>query len=228
MRIYTRFIQITLLLLSFNVLAVPVLQLGPDPDDGGATYDVTTDTWVFSQSTTGFSFFAYNLGDEGLTAYLAFSVMPKSMSDLFDIAVSDDGGALTIFEEGFGAPPFDDPNGLAPHGIFDTWTEVYHLDFNGPKITVIDIQPPEPGDTAGSADGYTELITVEINSWGPALTGIHVDMFTVNSSNQITDFSPFSHDGEVSISVPEPSMLSPALVLLGLTVMVGVRRKHRR
>lgn len=89
-------------LLSFNVYAIPVLQIGPDAldpsdptntSDSGAIYvGGGDDTWYLSNDGSGFSFNAYNTGKEGLTAYLVFAATPELTDtniDYFDLTVSD-------------------------------------------------------------------------------------------------------------------------------------------
>ena len=48
---------------------------------------------------------------------------------MFDVAVSDDSGALTMVASGFGGLPFVD--NTAPHGIYPTYFEMYEFRFDG-------------------------------------------------------------------------------------------------
>jgi hypothetical protein len=213
--------------------AVPNLQLGPDPTDSGAAYDNSTQTWLLGGSgSNDFSFTAYNLGQEGATAYLVFSAVPQLTTDVFDLVVSDDNGSLTLYDSGFGTPPFEDPNSLAPHGIYDTWSEIYEITFDGPTITVPDTQP----GTSGTATGYLEQIYVGIISKDAALTGIHIDMFTAYwdaemNKDIVTSFAPFSHDAEFStVPLPPTEVPIPAAVWLfgsGLLGLVGISGRKK-
>jgi hypothetical protein len=196
--------------------AVPVLQLGPDGSNNSPYYDTTTDTWMLSPSGGSFSFDAYNL--DGGTAYLIFAAMPQTKTDAFDINVSGDSGALTMTSSGYGTPPFSDPNSLAPHGIYDTWSEIYQINFDGSQTTVYDTQP---GQT-GSALGYSETVNVDINSMLAGTTGIHVDLFTMDDQGQVTHFAPYSHDLS---TVPVPAAVW--LFGSGLLGLVGVARRRR-
>lgn len=200
---------------AFGAQAVNVLQIGPDGSTGGS-YNNTTDTWEFSGSGS-FSFNAYNL--EGGMAYLVFAAVPQTTDDLFDITVSDDSGALSLFWSGYGTPPVTDPNKLAPHGIYSTWSEVYAINFDGPLVQVCDTQPGQTGCT----DGYAENVTVAINDLLDGLTGIHIDLFTIDGQGQVTHFAPNSHDGEYLVPVPAAVWLFGS----GLIGLAGIARRKR-
>ena len=216
-------LTIVVSLVSSVAYAVPVLQLGPDSTTGG-TYDATTQTWAFDASSSSFTFNAYNLN--GGSAYLVFAAIPEFTTDAFDISVSDDSGVLSLFDSGYGTPPFEDPNSIAPHGIYDTYSEIYEINFDGLLGTVFDTQPGQNG----SANGYTENILVNILSADMDLTGIHIDLFTVdwdatNSKKIVTNFAPFSHDAQIQV-VPLPA--AAWLFGAGLIAIAGMLRRRAR
>jgi hypothetical protein len=143
--------------------------------------------------------------------------------DAFDISIS----GASLVDSGWGNPPLQDSNSMSPHGIFDTYFEIYEFKFDGPIGTIYDTQPGE----TGSGDGYTESFNITINSLLDGVTGIHFDLFTVNGtswypSNTTTDkflvnsFAPYSHDAEWN--VPEPGILA----LLGIGLLgLSLRKK---
>jgi len=211
-------------ILSTAASAVPVLQLGPDTATGG-TYDASSQTWLFDATSSSFSFDAYNLN--GGTAYLVFAAVPELTADVFDISVSDDSGVISLFDSGYGTPPFEDPNSLAPHGIYDTWSEIYEINFDGPLVTVFDTQPGE----TGSAAGYSENILVNILGADANLTGLHIDLFTTdwdatNTKKIVTDFAPFSHDAQVQNVQVVPVPAAMWLFGSGLIGLAGFARKR--
>lgn len=219
-------------LLSFNVYAIPVLQIGPDALDSGATYvGGGDDTWYLSNDGSSFSFNAYNTGTYGQTAYLVFAATPKLIDpniNYFDVTASDGDNFLTMVESGVGTPPILDTNSIAPHDIFETYYEVFELTFNGSLTQIGNTEPNGLG--GGSADGYYENISVLFNILNADVTGIHVDMFTIDGTwsdavedkKLVTAFAPFSHDAQVSL-VPVPA--AAWLFGSGLIGLVGVARR---
>ncbi len=137
--------------LATPVMAVPSLQVGDA--DGGVCDSYNTST---EDCMVGGSFSVTSL--EAGAGYIVFGAVPVTMSDTFDIAPSGDTGVLTLVQSGFGAPPFEDSNSLPSHGIFDTYVEVYALDFNTAG-TVFNTQPGYPGD---SASGFIEIIDINL------------------------------------------------------------------
>ncbi len=145
-----------------TVHALPSLQLGPG--SGSWSYDTSTDTWI--AGTNPLNLFAYansdgagasgdfaweTAGASDRYAYLVVSAVPMINYDGFDVSVSNDGASLPVLTSGFGAPPIEDGNSLSPHGIFDTWFEIYEFQFDGSEGTITDTQPGQ----SGSGDGYS-------------------------------------------------------------------------
>jgi len=230
--------------------AIPALQLGPDSGDPGWSYDASTQTWVYNGGSSldlvayanataadgGNGDYAWNaLGATDQFAYLVVAAVPDLGDiDAFDITVS---GALLV-DTGYGAPPIQDTNSLAPHGIFDTYFEIYEFQFNGPFTQISDTQP---GQT-GTGVGYTETIGIDINSILDGLTGIHFDLFTISGDgifdpfdtsqdkNLVEAFAPFSHDAQVTTGEPPAAVPVPAAVWLfgsGLIGLVGISRRKK-
>ena len=232
---------------SSMAMALPSLQLGPDPGNPGA-WDyvagsiVNEDTWVTSDSD--FDLMAYALDSAWVSgvpgyAYLAASAVPNidvnPWPGTLDVTVAAGAQTLGIYTSGIGSPPAADPNSLASHGVFDTYYEVYEFLFEE-SGTVYDIQPGE----TGSAPGYSQELKINIGSLLAGSTGVHFDLFTVNTATgkwNLGDpdpdkklaysFAPFSHDAEHrSNNIPEPNM--PGLLaigLLGLGIARGIKGK---
>lgn len=216
-------------LLSFNVYAVPVLQIGPDVLDTGATYNTVDDTWYLSNDGSSFSFTAYNKGNYGLTAYLVFAATPKLTDtniDYFDLLVSGDSGNLAQVDSGVGKDLLADDD-IPSHSIFGTYYEVFELKFDGASTS---IGNTEPGNDNDSATGYYENISVLFNNVNIDVTGIHVDLITVDTENwddatKITKTAPFSHDVETTITTVVPVPAAAWLFASGLIGLVGVARR---
>ncbi len=200
-----------------SAAAVPSLQIG-DADGGVCdSYNTFTEDCIVSGT---FSVTSLEAG----AGYVVFGAVPSAADDTFTIAPSIGGTSLALVQSGFGAPPLEDSNNLAPHGIFDTYFEVYRLDFTT-VATVFNTQPGHPGD---STLGYIEFIDLNLS----ALTdGLHIDLFRCSTGSvevgdciiaQGTDFAPFSHDGTY---VPVPAAVW--LFGSGLLGLVGVARRKR-
>ena len=218
-----------------NAAAIPSLQLGPGA--GSWSYDLTTQTWVTTDNplqlaatanaTTadgGNGAYAWDTLGSSQLAYLVVSAVPKTAlsepPELFDITVENDAGTLSLFASGNGAPPLSDPNDLAPHGIFDTYFEIYEFNFDGALVGISDTQP---GGT-GTGMGYLELFDITINSLADSVSSLHFDLYTVQTADPglVEAFAPFSHDAD---AVPEPSS---ALLfgVGGLVASVALRRRR--
>jgi len=197
-------------------MAVPSLQIG-DADGGVCnSYD------SFSQDCLVGDLFSVTSLEAG-AAYLVFGAVPMTTSDTFTLAPSDDNGALTLVQSGSGAPPFEDPNSLPSHGIFDTYFEVYRFDFDDAATTIFNTQP---GSLVGSASGYIEYIDMNLSS---LTDGLHIDLFRCSTGSveggdcmisQGIDFAPFSHDATY---VPVPAAIW--LFGSGLLGLVAVSRR---
>jgi hypothetical protein len=207
----------SLMLFGSSAMAIPSLQIG-DADGGVCNaYDITAEDCLVDGQFTVTSL-------EAGAAYVVFGAVPATTSDTFTIDPMIGGSSLALVESGYGTPPFEDPNSLAPHGIFDTYVEVYRLDFTNPG-TVYNTQPGNEGDMA---PGYIELIDLNLTA---LFEGLHIDLFRCSTGSvegdncQITngnDFAPFSHDGTY---VPVPAAVW--LFGSGLVGLVGVARRKR-
>lgn len=207
----------TAALFSSSAMAVPSLQIG-DADGGVCnTYNLLTEDCM-----VGGTFSVTSL-DAG-AGYIVFAAVPMISSDTFSIAPSGDSGLLSLVDSGYGAPPFEDPNSLSPHSIFDTYSEVYRIDFDTAG-TVFNTQPGNPGDFA---PGYIELIDINLSS---LTDGLHIDLFRCSKGSvegndckiqQGTDFAPFSHDATYTV-VPVPAAVW--LFGSGLIGLAGIARR---
>jgi hypothetical protein len=249
MRLMSRVCAFASLVLAISLLvagsaqAIPSLQLGPGT--GSWTYDTTTQTWVTTDNplqlaatanaTTadgGNGAYAWDTLGTSQLAYLVVSVIPMTAlsepPDIFDITVGNDAGTLSLLASGNGAPPLNDPNDLAPHGIFDTYFEIYEFNFDGALVGISDTQP----GGSGSGMGYLELFDITVNSLAPSVERLHFDLFTVQGASGwdpngpvdqrlVEAFAPFSHDAEV---VPEPS----GALLFGVGALIAATAVGRR
>lgn len=211
------FSAVALLFSAGSALAVPSLQIG---DANGGVCD--TYNLVLEDCMVGGQFTVTSL--EAGPGYLVFSATPETMSDTFTIDPTILGSSLDLVQFGYGTPPFEDRNDLAPHGYFPTYAEVFRLDFVTPG-TVFNTEPGNPGD---SAPGYIELVDLNLT----ALTGgLHIDLFRCSSGSvengdcriqQGFDVAPFSHDATY---VPVPAAVW--LFGSGLIGLVGIARRKR-
>jgi hypothetical protein len=204
-------------LFASSAMAVPSLQIGDA--DGGVCGNYDT----FSEDCLVGGLFTVTSLEAG-AGYVVFSAVPMTMDDTFDIAPMIDGTPLALVDSGYGAPPLEDDNSLPGHGIFDTYFEVYRLDFSSPTVAVFNTEPGNPTDFT---IGYIETIDLYLT----ALTdGLHIDLFRCDTGSveggdcdvKGGDFAPFSHDATY---VPVPAAVW--LFGSGLLGLVGVARRKR-
>jgi len=241
MKLFKALFFIVLSLISFHGYAIPALQLGPDPSDPDWFYDTTDQTWsltgnsgnvfAYANAIDGNGSYAWETGAELREAYLSIAATPKSnVTPAFGVTVLNDGG-VTLIESGVGSPPLADADDLknhdlSPHGVFDTYYEIYRFVFDG---SVVGIHDTQPGGT-GTGNGYMEMFNITINFLAEDIEGIHFDLFTINdpgndnygdgSGDQVLAFAPFSHDAAF---VPEPNTL--ALIGFGLIAFTIISRR---
>ena len=232
-----------------SALALPSLQLGGDGSSDWI-YNTVTETSVASGTNT-FTLNAYANAkktdggvfsgggkyawsdddtDDDRYAYLVAAAAPKSSNtNAFDITVTGTGTGVSFVTSGYGTPPLED--GVAGHGIYKTYFEIYEFQFDG---AIGDIGNVQDG-TTNEGKGYTEALGINIISVIPDTAGVHFDLFTVGGDgryepptetgtdlknndlkNLVENFAPWSHDAgwNCCTTVPEPGVL--ALVGLGL------------
>jgi len=181
--------------------ALPRLQLGPG-SYGGWSYDVPSQTHVASDPSLELAAYAtlsawQTTGSLGINryAYLVVSAVPMINFDGFDITVSGDSGLIGVYTSGYGAPPLNDINDLAPHGIFDTYYEIYEFRFDG-ALGVI----PDTIGLEAPAPGLSEIFTITLNSLGLGVSGVHMDLFTLQDSTLV----PIDQRGKMILPDPPP------------------------
>jgi len=232
--------------LSTSAIAVPTLQLGSS--GSGWNYDSTDQTWVttdenftlaaYANATDGGGSYAWEDLGTSQTAYLVVAAAPKTDKfdgDVFDVTVNNDGGALSLLTSGWGNPPLEDQDSLSPHGIYNTYFEIYAFNFDGLSQTIYDTQP----GTTGSGNGFEEIFDISINSMASTISGIHMDLFTTSGNGSydpliqeldrflVQSFAPLSsHDAEAT---PTSEVPVPATFLLfGLGLLGIAASKYRK
>ena len=237
-----KFIKLLLLALvtacSSTAMALPSLQLGPDPANPDSwTYD-STDTWVVSNGSFNLSAYALDSAwdsavDSGY-AYLIAAAVPSTADAAVAFDINVTGGNEVA--SGFGAPPIEDPNSTSPHNVYDTYYQVYEFTFD--RSSYVTIGNTEPGFEADTTDsGYAYSFSIDIISLLEGVSGVHFDLFTVTSGQWdpawdptngfdkklVYSIAPYSHDAEYR--VPEPTMVG--LLTIGLIGMVATRRRMK-
>ena len=206
-----------LTLFASSAMAVPSLQIG-DADGGVCdSYDSFSEDCIVGGQFTITSL-------QPSDAYLVFVATPMTAVDTFTIAPMIGANPLALVQSGYGTPPFSDPNALAPHGIFDTYVEVYAVDFN----TAGTVYNTQPGNSGDFASGFIEIVDINLT----ALTdGLHIDLFRCSTGavedgdcmiTQGFDIAPYSHDATY---VPIPAAVW--LFGSGLLGLVGIARRKR-
>jgi hypothetical protein len=219
------------------VAALPALQLGAG--SGSWTYNVVTQTWetsdnplnllAFANATEadgGNGDYAWSTTGGSQIAYLVVSAVPKISTteppSLFDITIDNDGGTLSLYTSGNGAPPLSDPNDLAPHGIFDTYFEIYEFNFDGGLTGIYNTQTG-----LDPATGFEERFDITINSLDSSVSALHFDLFTIvgtgqlGATDQVFTNAPFSHDAQ---TIPEPA--AALLLFVGVAGLIAARGRR--
>jgi hypothetical protein len=244
------------MLIASPSFAIPSLQLGPGGSSDWTYVGGGDDTWYYNGAQP-FTLNAYAnaTGDDGGNgdyawetepdtnqyAYLVASTVPDlgDIGDIFDMSITN----ATLVTSGYGTPPVEDPNSIAPHGIYDTYFEIYEFQFDG---SIVDISDTQPGQT-GTGKGYNEAFDISWNDLtGGSISGIHFDLFTVAGDGRYTPpyddndqkklvyaNAPFSHDaqstppgGNPPSGIPEPGLV--ALFSMGLWGMGLAHHRRKR
>lgn len=238
-------ILFTVYLSAGRLHALPSLQLYIDPAaNPGATYNLGSQTWVYSGNTLTLTAFAVdkNFGSHNgnafagtvTDAYLSIaleggSIPSGSLGDTLPASafgtLNINGGDSPLDHWVYGIPPeatvdsMDCAADLAPHGVFPTWFTQYQFNFGSYGASVFNTQP---GKT-GTDTGFRKDFTIDLGNIDASV--VHFDLFTLNSDSNIRKFAPYSHDAEANTApVPEPA--SAALLALGLGVASLVKRRN--
>lgn len=212
-------IAAALLGMSASLYATPVLQVGNG--SGEWVWDETSQTWM-TPDASGASIILTALDrafevEGDLTAYLVVSAVPQSSTDPA-FQISGDSIFDTVYEYGITEPVTTSHNDLGDHSIFDTYFQVFEVDFTGAEGEVCNVSPDDPEQ--GCFAGYLLDVSFVISNLALGVDGVHFDLYTLTADGGLASFAPFSHDAE--FRVPEPATL--ALFGLGLIGLGASRR----
>lgn len=221
-----------LLMWAGSSFALPLLQL----DISKGVYNTATES-VFSTSE---QFTLYALADskskdfsKTATYYVAASIVSKSGQSVpsgnlgsFSFA----GKTVNVTSDMIKGTP----NGLSPHGIFETYYKEFAFKLDTSKRAKAYNVQDNPGALKKSSTGqlYYYDFAVDISKLNPAYD-VHFDLYTKNADGSVNKFAPFSHDAQgikdgyvpPVVPVPEPTMI--LLVGIGLLGLAGLRKAKK-
>ncbi|MFZ5524384.1 MAG: choice-of-anchor N protein [Pseudomonadota bacterium] len=224
--------------------AIPTLQLGI----AGGTYDWSTQTVV--STGPSFSLYAYLLPNSGNlltdTYYLSMAVTPQVSTPASLGSFTYNGNTVNVTSDmTYGTPPIDafsssyDPGDLAKHGMFPTYFKEVAFSFSSTNQSgAFNTQDnPTWGPQTGSGM-YYNLFSIDTSNLADGYA-IHFDLYNTklclkskgqcasSTDTDITQFAPFSHDAQSSVSpIPEPQTYAMLLAGLGLIGFMARRRKN--
>ena len=203
-----------------TAFAIPTLQL----NIGGGSYNSTTQTIVAGSDP--FRLFAYLIPDSDSLAnsnyFLSMALTPRVGPAAGNYGtVKVNGNTVNVTADmTYGTPPAGALD-LQSHGIFQTFYKEYGFNFVGDSQTNPFNVQDFPGRVPSAGAG------MYYHSWDIDTTGldshyeVHFDLYQIgqvthgrNTSTDIVEFAPFSHDAEsgpgdnvTTHDVPEPSTL---------------------
>ena len=231
--------------LSGTAFAEPVLQL--DLEGGyyvDATETVVTDLEDFELYVVGTP--DGRISETELLAdtwWLAIALTPDPGGDSApDIGSFTVGGVeYDVTDFTYGTPPLDayDANGeqgLASHGIYDTWYMELRFRFGSESYCGTYNVQDNPGEYDGNGTGsFCEIFDINIANLDEGFN-LHFDSYNTETRQNgpgsgvdegVGIFAPFSHDGETNCcerEVPEPGTIG----LLGIGLLgLGIARRRK-